>query len=53
MQPKLNRKKSVSKIELTDTKKSSRYALTHQQQDEEGEVITNIIKVGHCFSIES
>ena len=45
MQPKLNRKKSVSKVELTDTKKSSKYALTHQQQDDDGEVITNIIKV--------
>ena len=41
----MKRKKSVTRIELTDTKKSSKYVLTHQQQDEEGEVVTNLIKV--------
>ncbi len=45
MQPKMQRKKSVSKLELNDAKKSSKYVLTHQQQDEDGEVITNLIKV--------
>jgi len=45
MQPKMSRKKSVSKVELCDAKKSSKYVLTHQQQDcESGEVITNLIK---------
>lgn len=44
MQPKMQRKKSVSKVELSDAKKSSRYLLTHQQQDSDGEVVTNLIK---------
>jgi hypothetical protein len=37
-------KKSVSKLELADAKKSSKYVLTHQQQDDEGEMITSLIK---------
>ena len=45
MQPKMERKKSVSRVELSDAKKSSKYVLTHQQQDEDGEVVTNLIKV--------
>lgn len=46
MQPKMNgKKKSVSKLELKDTKNSSRYLLTHQQQDENGDIKTNLIKV--------
>jgi len=44
MQPKMQRKKSVSKVELNDAKKSSKYLLTHQQQDSDGEVVTNLIK---------
>jgi len=44
MQPKLKRKKSVNKLELSDTQKSSRYVLTYQQQDDEGEIVTNLIK---------
>jgi len=44
MQPKLKHKKSVNKLEISDTQKSSKYVLTYQQQDEEGEVVTNLIK---------
>lgn len=44
LQPKMHRKKSVSKLELHDAKKSSKYVLTHQQQDENGEIRTNLIK---------
>lgn len=44
MQPKMQRKKSVSKVELNDAKKSSRYLLTHQQLDSDGEIVTNLIK---------
>ena len=51
MQPKMKRKKSVTRIELTDTKKSSKYLLTHQLQDEEGEVVTNLIKVNLFINI--
>lgn len=43
-QPKMSRKISVSKIELTDAKKSSKYVLTHQQQDHNGEIVTNLIR---------
>ena len=50
MQPKFSRKKSVSKIELNDAKKSSKYVLTHQQQDQNGEVVTNLIKVSNFQS---
>jgi hypothetical protein len=48
-QPKMSRKISVSKVELSDAKKSSRYLLTTQHQDCDGEIITNLIKV--CFSV--
>jgi hypothetical protein len=52
LQPKMSRKKSVSKLELSDAKKSSKYVLTHQQQDDEGEVITSLIK-GDVFQSPS
>jgi hypothetical protein len=45
LQPKINRKKSVAKLEFKDTQRSSKYLLTHQQQDEYGEIKTNLIKV--------
>jgi hypothetical protein len=51
LQPKMHRKKSVSKVELADAKKSSKYVLTHQQQDDDGELITNLIRVRLFFSI--
>jgi hypothetical protein len=41
----MHRKKSVSKVELADAKKSSKYVLTHQQQDTDGELVTNLIRV--------
>lgn len=44
MQPIMSKKNSVKKIEFKDTKRSSKYVLTHQQQDEYGEVVTNLIK---------
>lgn len=50
MQPKMEHKKSVSKLELSDARKSSKYLLTHQQQDEDGEIITNLIKGNICPS---
>jgi hypothetical protein len=34
----------VSKVELTDAKKSTKYVLTHQSQDDNGEIRTNLIK---------
>ena len=45
LQPKINRKRSVNILQFKDTKKSSKYLLTHQQQDEDGEIKTNLIKV--------
>lgn len=44
MQPTMTKKNSVTKLEFKDTKRSSKYVLTHQQQDEYGEVVTNLIK---------
>lgn len=44
-QPKMSHKISVSKVELSDAKKSSKYLLTTQHQDGDGEIITNLIKV--------
>ena len=35
----------MSKLELADAKKSSKYVLTHQQQDTDGELVTNLIRV--------
>ena len=49
MQPKMGRKKSVSKLELKDAKHASKYLLTHLQQDENGEIQTNLIKVCHLI----
>lgn len=40
----MDRKKSVSKLELKDTKNSSKYLLTHQQLEDNGEIKTNLIK---------
>ncbi len=51
LQPKMQRKKSVSKVELTDAKKSTKYVLTHQSQDEHGEIRTNLIKVLYLYII--
>jgi hypothetical protein len=48
----MKRKKSVSKIELDDAKNASKYLLTHQQQDDEGEIITNLIKVFSTYLFE-
>lgn len=45
MQPKMNRKKSVSKLELKDAKQASKYVLTHLEQDERGEIQANLVKV--------
>ena len=50
MQPKMERKISVSKLELSDAKKSSKYLLTHQQQADDGEIVTNLIKGNICQS---
>lgn len=50
MQPKMDRKISCSKLELSDAKKSSKYLLTHQQQDADGEIVTNLIKGNICQS---
>lgn len=39
------RKKSVNKLELKDAKQANKYLLTHLQQDENGDMQTNLIKV--------
>jgi kinesin family member 23 len=44
LQPKMTRKRSVSRVELNDAKKSSKYVLTHQHQDKDDELVTNLIR---------
>ncbi|CAH1789923.1 unnamed protein product [Owenia fusiformis] len=44
LQPTLKKKKSVSKLEVADTKEATRYMLTHQTADSDGDVATNLIK---------
>ena len=45
LQPRLKKKKSVTKLEVKDTKEASKYMLTHQEQDSNGEMETRLIKV--------
>ncbi|VDI65837.1 kinesin family member 23 [Mytilus galloprovincialis] len=44
LQPKLKKKKSVSKLEVKDTKEATKYILTHQDIDSAGELETKLIK---------
>ncbi|KAK7497855.1 hypothetical protein BaRGS_00010989, partial [Batillaria attramentaria] len=44
MQPKLPKKRSVTKLEVDDTKKASKYALTTQDVDSNDELVTKIYK---------
>lgn len=45
MQPQMKKRKSVTKLTEKDTKSASKYAMTTQQLDSEGEVSTKIVKV--------
>lgn len=49
LQPKIKKKKSVSKLEVKDTNKASKYLLTTQEQDNTGQVETKLIKVSRCL----
>lgn len=44
MQPKLKKKKSVSKLEVGDTRDVSKYVLEHQEQGSSDELVTKLIK---------
>ncbi|XP_035825557.1 kinesin-like protein KIF23 isoform X2 [Aplysia californica] len=44
MQPKMTKKKSVSKLDVKDTKSASKYVLTHQEQDSSDELVTKLVK---------
>ncbi|GFO27268.1 kinesin-like protein [Plakobranchus ocellatus] len=43
-QPRMSKKKSVSKLDMKDTKSASKYVLTHQEQDSSDELVTKLIK---------
>ncbi|XP_059175032.1 kinesin-like protein KIF23 isoform X2 [Physella acuta] len=43
-QPRMSKKKSVTKLDVKDTKSASKYVLTHQEQDSNDELITKLIK---------
>ena len=45
LQPKIKKKKSVSKLEVKDTKEASKYMLTHQDMDSDDNLTTKIYKV--------
>ncbi|XP_046350395.1 kinesin-like protein KIF23 isoform X3 [Haliotis rufescens] len=44
LQPKMGKKRSVSKLELKDTKEASKYVLTTHEMDSEGEMATKLVK---------
>ncbi|XP_050395507.1 kinesin-like protein KIF23 isoform X2 [Patella vulgata] len=44
MQPKMRKKRSVTKLEIKDTKDVSKYCLTHQEPDSSDEVVTKLYK---------
>jgi len=41
----MNKRKSVSKITEKDAKDATKYVLTHQTVDSEGDLETNLVKV--------
>jgi len=45
MQPKMNKRKSVSRVTEKDAKDATKYVLTHQRVDAEGDLETNLVKV--------
>ena len=53
LQPKLKKKRSVSKLEVGDTKNVSKYILTHQEPDSNDEMVTKLIKVLHSVALHA
>ena len=45
LQPKMNKRKSVSKFTEKDARDATKYVLTHQTVDSEGDLETNLVKV--------
>ncbi|CAL1542663.1 unnamed protein product [Lymnaea stagnalis] len=43
-QPHMAKKKSVTKLDVKDTKSATKYVLTHQEQDSSDELVTKLIK---------
>uniref|UniRef100_A0A2C9JIG8 Kinesin-like protein n=1 Tax=Biomphalaria glabrata TaxID=6526 RepID=A0A2C9JIG8_BIOGL len=43
-QPQMTKKKSVTKLDVKDTKTATKYVLTHQEQDSSDELVTKLIK---------
>lgn len=49
----MTKKKSVTKLDVKDTKNATKYVLTHQEQDSKDELVTKLIKVGmNAFSVK-
>ena len=53
LQPKLKKKRSVSKLEVGDTKNVSKYILTHQEPDSNDEMVTKLIKVPRSVALHT
>ena len=47
LQPRMNRRKSVTKLSEKDTKDANKYVLTHQQLDFDGDLQTQLVKVSN------
>ena len=45
LQPKMKKKRSVTRLTAKDTQKASKYVLTHQDVDSDGTVTTKLVKV--------
>ena len=45
LQPQLNKKRSVTNLKSKHVKTASKYVLTHQGVDSDGDVVTQLIKV--------
>ena len=52
LQPKMNKRKSVSKVTEKNAKDATKYVLTHQTVDAEGDLETNLVKVIYVFLIQ-
>ena len=48
----MNKRKSVSKVTEKNAKDATKYVLTHQTVDAEGDLETNLVKVIYMFLIQ-
>jgi len=49
LQPKMKKRKSVSTLSEKNTKEATKYVLTHQDLDSDGDLATKLVKVWSLF----